>query len=254
MDLELRGKSVLITGGASGIGFAAAQAFAREGARVALLDWNAQTLGQATDALRATGAQVIGVEVDVSSAAQVDAAHARVIETFGGIDAAFNNAGIGPAFRPVEEVSEDEWDRVIAVNLKGIWLCVRAQMRHMKPRGSGSIVCTTSNVAFAGAPGAVAYVAAKHGIVGIVRTAALELATTGVRINAVAPGAVHSAIGKDRPAVIDPYPDALIRQGLPIGRWGQPSEIADAVLWLSSPRASLALGETLVMDGGFLAQ
>jgi NAD(P)-dependent dehydrogenase (short-subunit alcohol dehydrogenase family) len=251
MDLELRGKSVLVTGGASGIGFAAAQAFAREGARVALLDWNAQTLAEAVAAI---GAEAIGIEVDVSNAAQVGAAHAQVIETFGGIDAAFNNAGVGPAFRPVEDVSEEDWDRVIGVNLKGVWLCVRAQVRHMKPRGSGSIVCTTSNVAFAGAPGAVAYVAAKHGIVGIVRTVALELAATGVRINAVAPGAVHTSIGKGRPPSVDPYPDALIRQGLPIGRWGQAEEVADAVLWLSSPRASLALGETLVIDGGFLAQ
>jgi len=256
MDLELDGKSVIITGAASGIGFATAQAFAREGARVALFDWNAEGLAAAEETIRANGAQVIARQVDVSSSQAVEDAHDWVIETFGGIDVGFNNAGINSGFHAIEDTSEEDWDRVIAVDLKGVWLCVRAQVRHMKPLGRGSIITTASNVAFAGAPGAVAYVAAKHGIVGITRTVALELATTGVRINTIAPGAVRSSIGR-RPGstpFVDPFPDALIRQGLPIGRWGEPSEIADGVLWLASPRSTLALGETLVMDGGFLAQ
>lgn len=254
MDLELKDKSVVITGGARGIGFACAEAFAREGARLAIFDWNAEQLAEAEKALRALGAEVITREVDVSNAEAVDAAHAHVIETFGGIDVGFNNAGIGSPFRPVEETSEEDWDRVIAVNLKGIWLCVRAQVRHMRPRNQGSIINTTSNVAFAGAPGGVPYVASKHGIVGITRTVALELAQTGVRINAIAPGAIKTPLGKSTGKFVDPFPDALIRKGLPIGRFGEPSEIADAVLWLASPRSNLVLGETLVVDGGFLAQ
>lgn len=254
MDLELAGKSVIVTGGASGIGLATARAFAGEGARVAIFDVNEDRLAEAAAAIRAAGGEVIIRQVDVGNAEAVDAAHAHVIEQFGGIDVGFNNAGINSGFHPIEETSEADWDRVINVNLKGIWLCVRAQVRHMKPRGRGAIINTTSNVAFAGAPGAVAYVAAKHGIVGITRTIALELATTGVRINAVAPGAIKTSIGRLPGSFVDPFPDALIRQGLPIGRWGEPQEIADAVLWLASPRSNLALGETLVMDGGFLAQ
>jgi NAD(P)-dependent dehydrogenase (short-subunit alcohol dehydrogenase family) len=124
----------------------------------------------------------------------------------------------------------------------------------MRPRNRGSIINTTSNVAFTGAPGFAAYVAAKHGIVGITRTVALELAKTGVRINAIAPGTVRTSLGGEIRKFVDPFADALIRKGLPIGRFGEPSEIADAVLWLASPRSSFALGSTLVIDGGFTAQ
>lgn len=255
MDLELVGKRVVISGGALGIGRACAEAFAGEGARIAIFDWNAEALAEAAAAIRATGAEVLTQKIDVSNADQVDAAHAQVIETFGGIDVGFNNAGVGASFRPIEDTSEADWDKVIDVNLKGVWLCVRAQVRHMRPRNQGAIVCTSSNVAFVGSPGGAAYVAAKHGIIGIVRSVALELAATGVRINAVAPGAVKTTIGKTAGrGLVDPFPDALIRKGLPIGRFGEPSEVADAVLWLASPRSSLALGETLVIDGGFLAQ
>jgi len=254
MDLELDGKAVVICGGARGIGFACAEAFVREGARVAIFDWDAAQLAEAEEALRAAGAEVLTRQVDVSDAAAVDAAHDQVIEAFGGIDVGFNNAGINSAPRPIEETSEADWDRVINVNLKGIWLCVRAQVRHMRPRNRGAIINTTSNVGFAGAPGFAAYVAAKHGIVGITRTVALELASTAVRINAVAPGTVQTTLGKSMGKFVDPFPDALIRKGLPIGRFGAPSEVADAVLWLASARASFALGETLVIDGGYSAQ
>lgn len=254
MDLQLSGKAVVICGGAQGIGFACAEAFAREGARVAIFDWNAEQLAKAEAEIRAIGADVITQQVDVSDAEAVDAAHAHVIKAFGGIDVGFNNAGIGSPFRPIEETSEADWDRVINVNLKGIWLCVRAQVRHMRPRNQGVIINTSSNVAFVGSPGATPYVAAKHGIVGITRTVALELATTGVRINAIAPGAIKTSLGKRSGGFVDPFPDAIIRKGLPIGRFGEPSEVADAVLWLASPRSSLALGETVVLDGAFIAQ
>jgi NAD(P)-dependent dehydrogenase (short-subunit alcohol dehydrogenase family) len=254
MDLELKGKSVVICGGARGIGFACAEAFAREGARVAIFDWNADLLAEAESALRKTGAEVLTRKVDVSKADEVDFAHDHVIKTFGCIDVGFNNAGIGSPFKPIEETTEADWDKVIDINLKGVWLCVRAQVRHMRPRNQGSIINTSSNVAFAGSPGAAAYVASKHGVVGITRAVALELAKTKVRINAVAPGWIETPLGKSRGPFVDPFPDAIIRKGLPIGRLGQASEVADAVLWLASPRASLALGETLVIDGGFIAQ
>ena len=254
LDLELGGKVVVITGGARGIGRACAEAFAREGARIALFDWNEARLSEAEAAIRAVGADVLVRAVDVSDGAAVDAAHAGTIETFGGIDIAFNNAGISTPFAPIEDIAEADWDRIIGVNLKGIWLSMRAQIRHMRTRGRGTIVNTASNVSFAGAPGASAYVASKHGIVGLTRSAALEVANTDIRINAIAPGAIDTHLTDIVGQPSDPFPDAVIRAGLPIGRWGTVDEVADAVLWLASPRAKLALGETLVLDGGFLAQ
>lgn len=254
MDLELRGKVVVICGGARGIGRACAEGFAREGARIALLDWNAELLAEAASAIRTIGVEVLAVEVDVANAESVDAAHAHVIETFGGIDVGLNNAAINSALRAIEETTEADWDRVINVNLKGVWLGVRAQVRHMRPRNQGVIINMASNVAFVGSPGAAAYVAAKHGVVGITRSVALELAKTRVRINAVAPGWVQTSLGKEARAFVDPFAEAVIRKGLPIGRLGEPAEVADAVLWLASPRSSFALGSTLVIDGGFIAQ
>ena len=254
MELELDGKVVLITGGARGIGRGCAEAFAREGSRVAVLDKDAELLHDTEAALGRLGAEVLTVQTDVSSSRSVDDAHQRVIERFGGIDIGFNNAGIITASRAIEDTSEEDWDRVIAVDLKGLWLCVRAQVRHMRPRNAGVIVNTASNVSFIGAPGATPYVAAKHGVVGITRTVALELAGTNVRINAVAPGTVTTPMAADLAGDFDPFADAPIRQVLPIGRNGTTDEIASAVLWLASARSSFALGSTLIVDGGFTAQ
>jgi NAD(P)-dependent dehydrogenase (short-subunit alcohol dehydrogenase family) len=256
VNLELEGKSVIVTGGARGIGLACAEAFLREGALVAILDHEADLLKLAQDRLAGSGGEVLALRCDVTQASEVEAAHDAVIEAFGGIDVGFNNAGTASRFVPINEMSEEDFDRVVAVNLKGVFLCMRAQVRHMRPRGSGAIVNTASNVSFVGSPGAAAYVATKHGIVGLTRSVALELAGTGIRINAVGPGAIRSEIvrGNGPGSFTDAFPDAMIRRGMPIGRLGEASEVADAVLWLASPRASLALGETLVIDGGFTAQ
>ena len=254
MDLELADKVVVITGGARGIGRGCAEAFAREGARIAILDWNETLLPEAEAAIRTIGAEIVVHRVDVANGPAVDAAHADVIARFGGIDIAFNNAGISAPFARIEETSEANWDRIMAVNLKGMWFCMNAQIRHMRSRGRGTIVNTASNVSFAGAPGASAYVASKHAIVGLTRSAALENVDTDIRINAIAPGAIDTHLSDIVGAPSDPFPDAAIRKGPPIGRWGTVQEVADAVLWLASPRARLAHGETLVLDGGFLAQ
>ena len=252
MDLELEGKRVLITGGASGIGRACAIAFAREGARLAILDWSTGELADAE--LLSLGTEVITEHVDVSDGRAVDDAHARVIESFGGIDVAFNNAGIISPAKAIEDTTEDDWDRVIDVNLKGIFLCVRAQVRHMQPRGEGVIVNTASAAAVVGAPGTTPYTASKHGILGITRTVALELATTGVRVNAIAPGTVETPLNSVLFDNEDPFADTLVRKGQPIGRNARPDEIADAVLWLASARSSFVTGSTLIIDGGFTAQ
>ncbi|MDP1794273.1 MAG: SDR family oxidoreductase [Acidimicrobiales bacterium] len=254
MDLELDGKSVVICGGATGIGRSCAVAYAREGARVAILDWNDAALADASSELAEIGTPVLTARVDVSDSTAVDSAHARVIETFGGIDVGFNNAGIITPSKAIEETSEDDWNKVIAVNLTGVWLCMRAQVRHMRPRGRGVIVNTASAAAFVGAPGTTPYTASKHAILGITRTVALELATTGVRVNAVAPGTVETPLNSVLFDNEDQFADALVRKGQPIGRNARPDEIADAVLWLSSARSTFATGSTLVIDGGFTAQ
>jgi NAD(P)-dependent dehydrogenase (short-subunit alcohol dehydrogenase family) len=254
MDLELDGKVTLVTGGARGIGRACVEAFAREGARMAILDRNVELLAETEEAVVALGADVLTIETDVSNSRSVDDAHSRVIEHYGGIDIGFNNAGIITASRAIEDTSEEDWDRVIAVDLKGLWLCVRAQVRHMRARNVGVIVNTASNVSFIGAPGATPYVAAKHGVLGITRTVALELAGTNVRVNAVAPGTVTTPMAADLAGDFDPFADAPIRRQLPIGRNGTTDEIADTVLWLASPRSSFALGSTMIVDGGFTAQ
>lgn len=254
MNLELRDKVVVVCGGASGIGRTCAEAYAKEGARVAIFDWDADGLADAAAKIGATGAEVITRRLDVSDGPAVDAAHDFVIEKMGAIDVGFNNAGIITPSKAIEHTAEEDWDRVIGVNLKGVWLCVRAQVRHMKPLGRGVIVNTASAAAFVGAPGTTPYTAAKHGILGITRSVALELATSGVRINTIAPGTVETTMSKVLFDNEDPFADALVRQGQPIGRNARPAEIADAVLWLSSARSSFALGSTLVVDGGFTAQ
>jgi NAD(P)-dependent dehydrogenase (short-subunit alcohol dehydrogenase family) len=254
VDLELQGKAVVVCGGGTGIGRSCARAFAREGSRVAILDWNSTALADAEAELAALGAEVTTHVVDVSDGASVDAAHAAVIDTFGGIDVGFNNAGIITPAKAIEDTTEDDWNKVIAVNLTGVWLCVRAQVRHMRPRGQGVIINTASAAALVGAPGTTPYTASKHGILGITRTVALELATTGVRVNSIAPGTVETPLNSVLFDNDDPFADALVRKGQPIGRNARPDEIADAVLWLASARSTFVTGSTLVIDGGFTAQ
>ena len=254
MDFELGGKSVVVCGGATGIGRACAVAFAREGSRVAILDWNPGALAEAERELLEIGGDVLTIQADVSDGQSVDAAHAAVIDAFGGIDVGFNNAGIISPAKAVEDTSDEDWNRVIAVNLTGVFLCVRAQVRHMRPRGQGVIINTASAAALVGAPGTTPYTASKHAILGITRTVALELATTGVRVNAVAPGTVETPLNSVLFDNEDPFADALVRKGQPIGRNARPEEIADAVLWLAGSRSTFVTGSTLVIDGGYTAQ
>jgi NAD(P)-dependent dehydrogenase (short-subunit alcohol dehydrogenase family) len=252
VDLELDGKVVLVTGAASGIGRATALAFAREGATLALVDRDAAGLASAREEIG--GAATTHV-VDVADSAEVDEAHDAVAAAHGRIDVAFNNAGVIEPFNWFHETPEDHWDRVIGVNLKGVWLCMRAQLRHMYARRDGVIVNTSSAAGLVGAPGASPYTTAKHGVIGMTRTAALEYATSGIRINAVSPGTVATPMNasldhfKD-----DPFADAPVRHGHPNGRLARPDEIADAVLFLASGRSTFATGSTLVVDGGYTAQ
>jgi NAD(P)-dependent dehydrogenase (short-subunit alcohol dehydrogenase family) len=252
MNLGLAGKVVLVTGAASGIGRATAKAFAAEGATLALLDRDADGLRSAQQEI---GGRATMHVVDVADRAAVDAAHAGVAAAHGRIDVAFNNAGVIEPVGWLHDTPEESWDRVIAVNLKGVWLCMRAQLRHMFARRDGVIVNTSSAAGLVGAPGTSPYTTAKHGVIGLTRTAALEYATHGIRINAVAPGTVETPMNATfSQQANDPFADAPVRHGHPNGRLARPEEIADAVLFLASARSTFATGSTLVVDGGYTAQ
>lgn len=255
MDLGLDGKVVLVTGAASGIGRATALAFAAEGATVALLDRAAEGLRTAQEEISAVGGHASAHAVDVADSAAVDAVHDAVAAKHGRIDVAFNNAGVIEPVGWLHETPEDSWDRVVAVNLKGVWLCMRAQLRHMYARRDGVIVNTSSAAGLVGAPGTSPYTTAKHGVIGLTRTAALEYATSGIRVNAVAPGTVETPMNASFASMAnDPFADAPVRHGHPNGRLARPDEIADAVLFLASERSTFATGSTLVVDGGYTAQ
>jgi NAD(P)-dependent dehydrogenase (short-subunit alcohol dehydrogenase family) len=254
MDLELSDKSIVVCGGATGIGRACAVAFAREGANVAILDWNGDALADAAAELGSLAVEVFTRVTDVSDSGSVESAHADVIDAFGGIDVGFNNAGIISPSKAIEDTTDEDWNRVIAVNLTGVFNCVRAQVRHMRPRNRGVIINTGSAVSFVGAPGTTPYTSSKHAVLGLTRTVALELAGSGVRVNAVAPGTVETPLNSVLFDNEDPFADALVRKGQPIGRNARPEEIADAVLWLASARSTFVTGSALVIDGAFTAQ
>src|SRR3989442_12060396 len=250
MNLSFEKKVALVTGAGSGMGLSAAQAFAAEGAAVALVDTNESAVRTAAEKLVAAGHKAIAVRCDVSDEAQVKAMVERTVSTFGRLDAAFNNAGIQSAVSEVADASVEEFDRVNAVNLRAIFTCMKYELLQMRKQGSGAIVNNSSLGGLVGIAGRAIYHAGKHGVLGLTKSAALEYASRGIRINAVCPGTINTPMVAE---MLAKEPDAMkeIMRDQPIGRLGQPEEIAAAVLWLSSSGASFVIGHALAVDGGY---
>ena len=252
MASDLEGKVGLVTGGTSGIGRETAVLFAKAGAKVVVAGRREVQGNETIEMVRAAGGDALFVKSDVSKAAEVETLIQKVVERFGRLDIAFNNAGIEGVQAPIVRQSEEDWDRTIAINLKGVWLCLKYEIRQMlRQGGGGAIVNMASIIGLIGTAGVAAYSASKHGVIGLTKTAALENAKSGIRINAVCPGFTETPMA-DRifraPAVRKYVVDCH-----PIGRFGRPAEIAEAVVWMCSDRASFMTGQSLVLDGGFLA-
>lgn len=250
---ELTGKVALVTGASAGIGRAAALALAAEDAAVVIADVAADR-GEAVAAeIRHKGGRALFVPVDVSDDAQVAAAVATAREVFGGLDVAFNNAGIEGAPAITHECTVENWNRTLAVNLTGVWSCMRHEIPAMLERGGGSIVNNSSVAGLVGFATIPAYTASKHGIVGLTKTAALEYAEQGIRVNAVCPGVIDTEM-IERFTGNQPDAQAALLATEPVGRLGHPEEIAEAVVWLCSERSSFVTGQALAVDGGFVAR
>ncbi len=247
--LDFSGKVALVTGAASGMGLATAQTFAEAGAAVVLTDFREDVVKAEAQKLMAAGHKAIAFRCEVSDDGQVAAMVDRTVTEFGRIDAAFNNAGVMARIAPTADSTREDWDRVIGINLRGVWSCMKHELRQMERQGSGAIVNNASVGALTGNPGIGSYIASKHGVVGLTRTAALEYIKHGIRVNAVNPGLIDTQVARD---VVngDEQAYADIAKHVPIGRAGRPEEIASAVLWLCSPGASYVVGHALTVDGG----
>jgi NAD(P)-dependent dehydrogenase (short-subunit alcohol dehydrogenase family) len=250
MENKLEGKVSFVTGAGSGIGRATALAFAREGASVVVTDISEQGNRETAHMIEEeSGGRALAVKCDVSKVEDVKSALDKTIEMFGRLDIAFNNAGIEYTIKPAAEVTEEEWDRIIDIDLRGVFLCMKREIPLMLKQGGGAIVNTSSGAGVKGFKGGAAYVAAKHGVVGLTKAAALDYAESKIRINAVCPGIIDTSMMQRFSGGTPEGRQAVIAQE-PVGRMGTPDEIAAAVVWLCSDAASFVVGHAMVIDGG----
>jgi NAD(P)-dependent dehydrogenase (short-subunit alcohol dehydrogenase family) len=253
MTGQVQGKIALVTGGGSGIGRATALALAREGAKVMIADYVPEGGDRTVKMIKEKGGEASFIHTDVSVTRQVEAMVNKTVETYGRVDCAFNNAGIEGRLANTVEATEENFDRIIAINLKGVWLCMKYQIPQMLKQGGGAIVNTASAAGLVGIEGLSAYNASKHGVIGLTKTAALEFATKNIRVNCVCPGAINTPMVA---RLIDT--GAMNEQELmtiePVGRMGKPEEIGEGVVWLLSDAASFVTGHPLAIDGGWVAR
>src|SRR5207249_3316430 len=253
MNLSFENKVALVTGAGSGMSLATAKAFAEAGAAVVLADIHENAVRSAAEELVSAGHKAIAVRCNVADEADVAAMIEQTVSTFGRLDAAYNNAGVQSPPVETADASGEEFDRVNAINLRGVWNCMKYELRQMREQGSGAIVNCSSMGGLIGLPGRAIYHASKHGVIGLTKSAALEYASRGIRINAVCPGTIDTPMVAD---MLAKEPDAMkdIMRDQPIGRLGRPEEIASAVLWHCSPSASFVIGHALAVDGGYTAR
>jgi NAD(P)-dependent dehydrogenase (short-subunit alcohol dehydrogenase family) len=251
MKWPFDGQVALITGAASGLGLATATAFAESGASVVLADWNEEAVRTAADELAAKGYKMLAIRCDVSDDAQVEAMVEQTVARFGRLDAAYNNAGVQNILAETADSPRDDYDRVMAINLRGVWSCMKFELRQMRKQGSGAIVNCSSLGGLVGGAERGIYHAAKHGVLGLTKSAALENAARGIRVNAVCPGLIDTPMADQMKAGGQTEALEGMLKMVPIGRYGRPEEIADAVLWLCSEASSFVVGQSISVDGGF---
>jgi NAD(P)-dependent dehydrogenase (short-subunit alcohol dehydrogenase family) len=251
VNISFENKVALVTGAGSGLGLATAKAFAEAGASVVLADSDEASVRSAADALNAEGRKALAIRCDVSDDGDVQAMLEQTVAAFGQLDAAYNNAGIQNVLAETADATREDFDRVMAVNLRGVWSCMKFELQQMRKQGSGAIVNCSSIGGIVGGAGRGTYHAAKYGVIGLTTSAALEYAAKGIRINAICPGMIDTPMSDRMKAAGQTAALEAMLKEVPIGRLGRADEIADAVLWLCSSASSLVVGHALVVDGGY---